>query len=94
MVIVVGVHLSVARAHRAGPLNLLVALVSLVLALLSQVVHTVTTVQCRSNLLVCLNEALKLDVQVPVLSLQHVAVVVQSIDFSPHIVIATLQRLV
>jgi len=46
----------------------------------SELVDTVTTVQRATDLFVSLHKALQLDSQVTVLSNQHVAVVLQSID--------------
>lgn len=71
-----------------------VGLVHLVLGPLTKIFNAVSSVQSVSNLLVRLHKALQLDVQVFVLVLQNSAVVLESVNFRSHVVVAALQRLV
>ena len=64
------------------------------LSSVSEVLHSVASVQSGSDLLVGLHESLKLDVQVFVLALEHVAVSVQSTDFSLDVLVSLKQVVV
>lgn len=72
--------------HFAGP--------QLFFGLVAQVLHAVPTVQGLSDLLVGLNEALQLDVQLSVLSRQHVAVVLEGLNLRAAVIVAAVERLV
>jgi len=63
----------------------------LMLAPVLQVLEALSTVQRAPDLFICLHEALQLNIQIFVLTLKHVAVVVQSVDFNALIVISSLQ---
>ena len=77
-----------------APTHVLLRLVCFVLALHAQAFNTVPSIQSVPDLLVCLHEPLKFHIQVPVLSLQNVAVVVQSVNLSPDVVVSRLHGLV
>jgi len=79
-----------ALARTRTPLHVFVGVLHLVLGLLAQVVHAVPPVQRVSDLFVGVHKTLQLHVQVSVLPLQHIAVVVQSVDFCSHIVVSCL----
>ena len=77
-------------ASGGGPLEVLVAGTHLVLSLGAEGLHAIPTVQSLSDLLVCVDETLKLAVQLDVLAGEHVAVVLESVDFGAHIGITSL----
>lgn len=60
----------------------------------AQLVHALATIQRAANLLVRLDKTLQLRSEVPILRDQHVAVVLEGINFSGQVGIALLQRLV
>lgn len=64
------------------------------LILVPHVVDALTAVEGAADLLIGLNEAFELNVQVTVLILQNGAMSVQSIDFGPNIVVALAQALI
>lgn len=57
---------------------------------MAQVFNSIPPIQRGSDLFICLHETLQLNVQVTVLSLKHVAVIVECIDLSPDIVVSLL----
>jgi hypothetical protein len=58
------------------------------------VVDAVAAVESLSDLFIGLDEAFKLNVQFSVLAGEHVAVVLESFDFSSAVVVAAVKRLV
>ena len=60
---------------------------------MAECLDTVPSIQRLSDLLVCVNEALKLCVQFNVLTGKDVAVVLESGDFGGHVSVLTLHRL-
>jgi len=70
-----------------------VAHTHLVLSLVTKGVNAVTTVESNSNLLVCVNEALQLTVELNVLSSQYIAVVLESVDLRTTVNVLGSQRL-
>ena len=63
------------------------------LGLVAEGINAVTTVESNSNLLVCVNEALQLLVELNVLSSQNIAVVLESVDLRTHVNVLGSQRL-
>ena len=63
------------------------------LGLVAEGLNAVTTVERNSNLLVCVNEALQLLVELNVLSSQNIAVVLESVDLRTHVNVLGSQRL-
>ena len=53
-------------------------------------VNTVSAVKSHSDLLVCVDEALQLGVQLDILAGEHVAVVLESVHLGTHIRIVAL----
>ena len=78
----------------ARPLEHLVGVLHLGLSAVAQLVNPLAAVQCLADLLVRLDKALQLASQVPVLTDQHVAVMLKSIDLSSKVSVALLQGLV
>ena len=60
---------------------------------MAESLDAVSAVQRHSDLLVCVDEALKLCVQFNVLTGEDVAVVLESGDFGGHVSVVTLHRL-
>lgn len=79
---------------RCSGSNLVRGSAGLDLGLLSQAHDSVSSVQGGSNLLVGLNEALELDVQVLVLALEDGAVLVNCITFSFNVIVSFQEILV
>ena len=71
----------------------MVAHTHLVLGLVAEGLNAVATVESNPNLLVCVNEALQLLVELNVLSSQHIAVVLKSVDLCATIDVLGSQRL-
>ena len=71
----------------------MVAHTHLVLGLVAEGLNAVTTVERNSNLLVWVNEALQLLVELNVLSSQNIAVVLESVDLRTHVNVLGSQRL-
>lgn len=63
----------------------------LVVRFCSDCFHTVAAVQSGSDLFICFNESLELDVQLAVLAGQHVAVLLECVDLSLNVLVAFLQ---
>ena len=82
-----------AAATRGGSFELLVGGTHLGVGLDAKGVHTVSPVQGLSDLLICRYEALKLRVQLNILTSKHVAMVLQGVNFGPKIAVLTLHRL-
>ena len=60
---------------------------------MAQSFDAITPVKSLANLLVSINEALKLRVELNILASQHIAMVLESIDFLAHIGVLRLHRL-
>ena len=58
------------------------------MSLLSDVLNAVSSVQCGSDLLVCLHESFQLDVEVSVLTLEHVAVGIQGVELGLQVTVS------
>ena len=71
----------------------MVAHTHLVLGLVAEGINAVTTVESNSNLLVCVNEALQLLVELNVLSSQYIAVMLESVNLPTHVNVLGSQRL-
>lgn len=73
---------------RGGSVQLVLGFLDLGVSLLSDVHHSFSSVQGCSDLLVCLYESFKLNVQVSVLALQYVAMRIQSVELGLEVAVS------
>ena len=74
--------------------NLIRGSAGLSISLLSQAHDSISSIQCGSDLLIGLHEALKLDVEILVLALENGAMLVDGVTLGLHIVISLQEILV
>ena len=69
------------------------ALAHFCLGLVTESLNTVATVERHSNLLIRVDEALQLAVELNVLAGQHIAVVLEGVNLGAHVNVLCVQRL-
>lgn len=68
--------------------NIICGLASFDFSLLSHTHYSVSSVQCHSDLLVCLNKPLQLDVEVFILILEYVTMLVDCVTLRFQVIVA------
>lgn len=85
--------LSVTSAARRRSFKVVLRSTHLNICLIAKSFDAISTVESHSNLLICINESLKLCVQLNILSGKNVTVMLKSIGLGTHVCVLTLQRL-
>jgi hypothetical protein len=74
--------------------QILERMVHFLFSFMTQRIYSVPSVKSVSDLLVCIHEPLKFNIKVAILSLQHIAVIMQCVDFCADIIVSSLHGLI